>query len=439
MSTATIEPRTQAAPRGPGPQPGAAPAPNGAGRPPGGETARRRRPPARALVLLGLLGGLSGFVLYRFEATPATGPARIALRGNIDVRQVNLSFKVGGRIDRLPVDEGDAVASGQLVAALDERVLPGRAPARPLGPRRSGGDARPARARLAARGDRPGPGPGRRARGLRGERRGRAPPLGQPPGPERRLAPGLRRGGGDGQGRLGPTRLGPRGPPPGRDRPARRGHRRRPGRPLRGGGRAHPGPAPAGGRPARRARGRRHPHPRTREVGAIVQPGETAFTLTLSSPVWVRTYVDEADLGDVRPGMAVSVVTDTPGARAYAGRVGFISPTAEFTPKTVETRELRTALVYRLRVVVDDPDGGLRQGMPVGVAVDLPGPRPRSFRERLVEGPVARPAGPRLVGRGEVTRGPRAARRARPRHEVASRAAGPRPWTPSRPGSRAAR
>src|SRR5262245_6858140 len=120
MSTAMIEPRAQAAPRGPGPQPGAAPAPNGAGGPPGWETARRRRPPARALVLLGLLGGLSGIVLYRFEATPETGPAGIALQGNIDVRQVNLSFKVSGRIDSLAVDEGDAVKAGQVVATLDE-------------------------------------------------------------------------------------------------------------------------------------------------------------------------------------------------------------------------------------------------------------------------------------------------------------------------------
>jgi HlyD family secretion protein len=62
-----------------------------------------------------------------------------------------------------------------------------------------------------------------------------------------------------------------------------------------------------------------------------------------------------------------------------------VSPTAEFTPKTVETRELRTDLVYRLRVVVEDPDGGLRQGMPVNVTVPLPAPRPRTFKERLVE------------------------------------------------------
>ncbi len=61
------------------------------------------------------------------------------------------------------------------------------------------------------------------------------------------------------------------------------------------------------------------------------------------------------------------MTTDTPGGKSYRGRVGFISPVAEFTPKTVETREVRTDLVYRLRVIVDDPGDGLRQGMPVTV------------------------------------------------------------------------
>src|SRR5262249_13313127 len=86
---------------------------------------------------------------------------------------------------------------------------------------------------------------------------------------------------------------------------------------------------------------------------------------TLTSPIWVRTYVNELDLGRVRPGMPAEVRTDSARSKGYRGRVGFISPTAEFTPKSVETRELRTDLVYRLRVVVDAPDGGLRQGMPV--------------------------------------------------------------------------
>jgi HlyD family secretion protein len=106
---------------------------------------------------------------------------------------------------------------------------------------------------------------------------------------------------------------------------------------------------------------------RVRETGAIVNAGETVFVLTLNSPVWVRTYVSEPDLGRIRPGMEVELRSDTPGATAIKGRVGFISTTAEFTPKTVETRELRTALVYRVRIVADDPDGILRQGMPMTV------------------------------------------------------------------------
>jgi HlyD family secretion protein len=65
--------------------------------------------------------------------------------------------------------------------------------------------------------------------------------------------------------------------------------------------------------------------------------------------------------------------------------VGFVSPLAEFTPKTVETRELRTDLVYRLRIVVDDPDDGLRQGMPVTVRLKVPGTRHRTIWERLKE------------------------------------------------------
>ncbi|MGH6980245.1 MAG: secretion protein HlyD, partial [Stellaceae bacterium] len=106
---------------------------------------------------------------------------------------------------------------------------------------------------------------------------------------------------------------------------------------------------------------------RAREPGAIVQPGETVFTLTLNRPVWVRAYVDEPDLARVKPGMAMLVRGDAPGGKSYRGIVGFISPLAEFTPKSVETTELRTDLVYRLRIIVSDPDSGLRQGMPVTV------------------------------------------------------------------------
>jgi HlyD family secretion protein len=110
---------------------------------------------------------------------------------------------------------------------------------------------------------------------------------------------------------------------------------------------------------------------RVREPGAIVAPGDSIFVLSLTEPVWVRAYVDEPHLGHIHPGMIVQVVTDTSPDRPYAGQIGFISPVAEFTPKSVETPELRTDLVYRLRVIIEQADTGLRQGMPVTVRIPL--------------------------------------------------------------------
>ena len=85
----------------------------------------------------------------------------------------------------------------------------------------------------------------------------------------------------------------------------------------------------------------------------------------------MRAYVGEPDLGRIAPGTAVRVKSDS-SDKVYRGQVGFISPRAEFTPKTVETNDLRTDLVYRLRIVIDeiDSDGALRQGMPVTIEVD---------------------------------------------------------------------
>lgn len=106
---------------------------------------------------------------------------------------------------------------------------------------------------------------------------------------------------------------------------------------------------------------------RIREPGTVVNVADAVYTISVSSPVWVRAYVSEPDLGRVCFGMVANIYTDTPGAPVYQGRVGFISPVAEFTPKTVQTTELRTDLVYRLRIYVDNPDGILKQGMPVTV------------------------------------------------------------------------
>lgn len=89
------------------------------------------------------------------------------------------------------------------------------------------------------------------------------------------------------------------------------------------------------------------------------------FTLSLTRPVWISAYIDEPQLGQVRPGREVLIFTDSRPDQPYHGTVGFVSPSAEFTPKSIETEALRTDLVYRLRIIVNDPDNLLRQGMPV--------------------------------------------------------------------------
>ncbi len=110
---------------------------------------------------------------------------------------------------------------------------------------------------------------------------------------------------------------------------------------------------------------------RVREAGSMVASQSMVYSLSLDKPVYVRAYVGERDLGRIAPGTAVRVRSDS-AEKAYRGRIGFISPRAEFTPKTVETTDLRTDLVYRLRIVIDEADGdaALRQGMPVTIEVD---------------------------------------------------------------------
>ena len=108
---------------------------------------------------------------------------------------------------------------------------------------------------------------------------------------------------------------------------------------------------------------------RAREPGAIVQAGQTVYTLTLNDPVWIRAYVSQPRLGRIKPGMPVKVTIDSMPGRQYDGTVGFISPEAEFTPKTVQTEQVRDDLVYRIRVIASDPDNVFRQGMPVTVLI----------------------------------------------------------------------
>src|SRR5882757_9354392 len=108
---------------------------------------------------------------------------------------------------------------------------------------------------------------------------------------------------------------------------------------------------------------------RAREAGAIVQAGQTAYTLVLNEPVWIRAYVAQPRLGRIKPGMRVKIEVDSMPGNQYDGTVGFIAPDAEFTPKTVQTEQVRDDLVYRIRVIASDPDNVFRQGMPVTVQV----------------------------------------------------------------------
>jgi HlyD family secretion protein len=103
------------------------------------------------------------------------------------------------------------------------------------------------------------------------------------------------------------------------------------------------------------------------EPGDMASPQRPVFELALANPKWIRVYVDEAALGRVKPGMAAQVYTDSAPDRAVLGKIGYISSVAEFTPKSVETEELRTSLVYEVRVRVDDRSGLLRLGQPVTV------------------------------------------------------------------------
>jgi HlyD family secretion protein len=120
------------------------------------------------------------------------------------------------------------------------------------------------------------------------------------------------------------------------------------------------------------------------QVGDIAGPERPVFSLALTNPVWVRTYVPETELARMQPGIPATVYTDSGPERGYPGWVGYVSPTAEFTPKNVETEELRTDLVYQVRIMVCNPEGQLRLGMPATVTI-ASGARAQSASTRCVK------------------------------------------------------
>ena len=115
---------------------------------------------------------------------------------------------------------------------------------------------------------------------------------------------------------------------------------------------------------------------RIQEPGAIIAAGQGIYTMCKNNPVWVRAYVSEIDLGNIKYGMKVRVITDsvnpeTNNIRVYEGQIGYISPVAEFTPKTVQSTDQRANLVYKIRVYINNKDDFLRQGMPTTIKINL--------------------------------------------------------------------
>jgi HlyD family secretion protein len=109
------------------------------------------------------------------------------------------------------------------------------------------------------------------------------------------------------------------------------------------------------------------------EPGEMASPQRAVLSIAITDPKWVRVYAGEPDLGKIRMGMTATVTTDSFPGKKYDGWVGFISPVASFTPKTVETADLRTSLVYEVRIFVKDPADQLRLGMPATVQIALTG------------------------------------------------------------------
>jgi HlyD family secretion protein len=328
---------------------------------------RRRLLPRLLVVVLvaGALGGAAWFASGRLQDPDA----RLVLQGNIDIRQVNLAFKVEGRIETLAVDEGDSVQERQVVATLDARYFEDE-----VRLARAQRDNQKAILERLEHGSRPEEiaeakdAVAERQAALENARLAfqRRETLMNKGSLTREEFDNARDSLREAEARtrsaeeaLRLVEIGPRQ----EDIDSARAQLRAQEASLSQAERRLADSnlsAPSAGTILTRAR----------ERGAIVAAGETVFTLTITSPVWVRTYVNETDLGRIQPGLPAEVRTDSAPGKTYRGHVGFISPTAEFTPKTVETRELRTDLVYRLRIVVDNPDGWLRQGMPVTTTLD---------------------------------------------------------------------
>jgi len=110
---------------------------------------------------------------------------------------------------------------------------------------------------------------------------------------------------------------------------------------------------------------------RQAELGEVVAPGTPVATLADLDHMWLRAYISETDLGRVRWGQEATIRTDSFPGKSYKGRISFISPRAEFTPKSVQTYKERVTLVYRIKIDVENPNHELKPGMPSDAEIEL--------------------------------------------------------------------
>jgi HlyD family secretion protein len=110
---------------------------------------------------------------------------------------------------------------------------------------------------------------------------------------------------------------------------------------------------------------------RQAELGEVVAPGSPVVTIADLDHIWLRAYIAETDLGSIHWGQDAVITTDTYPGKQYHGRISFIASTAEFTPKSVQTFKERVTLVYRIKIDIDNPNHELKPGMPADARIDL--------------------------------------------------------------------
>ena len=323
----------------------------------------------RVAVMLGVVG-LAGVAAWWYANEEPAAPADLVLYGNVDIRQVELAFKTSERIERLLVQEGDPVRQGQVLARLETRRLDQavaqqeaqvaaqqqivarlEAGSRPEEIRKARAEAAAAKVearnaqrsyeRLAALVEKqfisPQQADDARAAAEAAEARQKAAeaalrlveigPRKEDIAAAKNTLKALEAGLAQARQELADAVL----------------------------------TAPADG----------VIRDRILEPGDMASPQRPVYTLALTEPVWVRAYVDAPDLGKLKPGMTAWVTTDTFPGKRYRAWIGYISPTAEFTPKSVQTAEVRASLVYQVRALVCNPENELRLGMPATVTIPL--------------------------------------------------------------------